>query len=157
MLPIQEKIFRPPRWIFIFLIGMCAAYGIILIEQQEMRKNEYGIVFFGVIVCAYSIASIKRTMIRIDNDGILDRKVFSQTHIKWKEIISADITVNSHTHGISFSWVFERTNKRAYKMHVPRRKYFNDLTEALVMKAPQARLSDKIISLSEGKKTSIIF
>ena len=157
MLPIQPYTFRPPRWIFLSFIVMCVVYGGFLVEAKEIKRKEYAAVFSAVFLCCYSVLTIKRVMIHIDNDGILHRKIFSETFISWKEITAADIIIESHGHGISPWWNFERANKKPYKIDVPYgRKKYNILAEALVMRAPHAQLSNKIIKLSEGKNTNLL-
>jgi hypothetical protein len=136
---------------------MCLAYGVILYKQKEINRSEYGIVVCGVFVCAFCTLSIRRVMIQIDNDGILDRKIFSQTYIPWIEINGSDIIIESQGHGISPRWLFERVDKKPYKMDVPySKKNYRILAEALVMRAPLAQLSNKIIKLSEGKNTNLM-
>lgn len=158
MLPIQPYTFRPNRWVFLLLIGLSLACGGFLFEQKEIKRSDYGVVFCAVLVCTFCVLSLKRVLIQIDNDGILDRKIFSQTYIPWDEIDASDVIIESHVHGISPRWLFETIDKKPYKMDVPysKKKNVRILAEALVMRAPHAQLSNKIIKLSEGKTTNLI-
>lgn len=156
MLPIQPYTFRPSKLIFLILIGMCLLYGIFLFEQGGVKRNEYAIVLSAIFLVAYSILAMKRLKIYIDNDGILHQKIFSTTFINWQDIIASDIVIEAHGHAITPRWVFQTKNNKSYKMDMPYgKKNIRILAEALVMRAPAARLTNKIINLSKGEDTSL--
>jgi hypothetical protein len=93
----------------------------------------------------------------IDNDGLIDHKIFSKTFIAWKEITAADIVWEGAPGGVSLNWILERADKKPYRIYLSHTsKDARILAEALVVKCKGARLSNKILKISEGEKVSVL-
>lgn len=158
MLPIQPVTLTLPRWVYRIMLCIFALYVIYLLQQPHISRKDYGGIVMASIACVICYLYMIRIKVHLDNDGITDYKMLGKTFIQWSEITAADITIASHGHGMSPVWVLERRQNKPYNIEMPKNmKNFRIFAEALVMRAPDAKLSNKIIKLSEGQKVSIFF
>jgi len=118
MLPIQPHTIRSPKLAWWIITVMILIYGGYLIEQGEIKRSDYAVVFCGLFLLTYFAISFKRVLIYIDNDGILGQKIFSKTFIEWKEITAADIVMEGASKGVSVNWILERTGKEPYRIYL---------------------------------------
>jgi hypothetical protein len=156
MLPIQSHTFKPVRWPFLIFIFTTFIYILNVLNEKVIERKDYAAIACAAFLFIYSILYVIRMKIFIDNDGIVDRKIFSETFISWNELSAVDIVTESHGHGLSFVWLLQRVGKKPYKMHLSyKSKNANIMAEAMVMRCKDAKLSNKIIKLAEGKRISV--
>ena len=156
MLPIQYHELKPPKYVYYILILLAVVNYIIVIDQGSITKKEYAVLAISAFLIIWSIFSLQRLKIIIDDHGITNRTLFKEVFIEWKEITFVDIRINSAGHGISFLWKLKRVDKPDYHLNISGRKNMQLFARLVIVKLGEDYVAEKVKKFSENINHSLL-
>jgi hypothetical protein len=156
MLPLQYTELKLPKWPYFILITLSLAYFILEMDQVITGKD-YVILAIGAVLIIWSVFSLQRKKIIIDDHGITNRMLFKEIFIGWNEITFVDILVTSSGHGISLHWKFTKLYKTHYHLDFSYgRKNMHLLAQLIIAKLGGGLVSEKVKKFAENVNYSLL-
>jgi hypothetical protein len=155
---VREMILRPRKWPAFIPLGMAL---VIFLFLNQQRHDLWVILFSSALlaVSAFLYYALSRLTIRINQEGLSYRGLFSTRDLRWNDVIKTYIKYRYYGQSGSYYWYFEHSGgKRVrFSLRLFSRPQLRSIACMVMEKCPGAQVQDKILMMADGEFPWYIF
>jgi c-di-AMP phosphodiesterase-like protein len=157
MIPVQTTFLRPRSGIILLVLIPV----LIMVVVANTVNNDSTLKIASVLMLVIPVAIyifVTNSYVEFDNDGITYRNPFKTRTILWKNITRSYMKVIHTGKSSKRMWYLENDKEQfRFATNLYSRTALRSIAEALLQKAPQAEIEQKIRDMAEGKFPWYIF
>lgn len=153
---LQSSFTIRPRYILVYIFFLFVVLLILLIGTKTGYRDPKLYYLFGYVTVfvVLWLVVLSRLKICIDSDVITMETIIRKEQIFWKDIKESRLGWEIEgPHGASLNWIFQAFDGRKLEIRLGfySRKNLMTLSQQVIEKAKNAKISDKIYQMAEGQ------
>lgn len=159
-IPIQSQTITARAGVFLFFVlAVLLLFTMAIVDKANISLDDYLCLAFLIILVVFFTYLPTLTQLEIYNEGFTKKELFKTREFFWEDVQSAELDWHFHMHGVNLFMKFRFYNGKDYLFPLTfySRKNIQILCEAIVSACPDAKISDKIKNMAEGKFPWYIF
>lgn len=151
-LPIEPLILKPR--LTMLYIGAGSGLLIFFILRNNMDTGQLDwIILFIAGFCLLLWFLLRKTELRIDNDGLTHKTFFSTRQARWEEVAKTYIKYEHRGKSGRYYWNFIMTGGKDLKFSssLYSRQSLRQIAEAVTTKCDKAEIQDRIYQMAQGR------
>jgi c-di-AMP phosphodiesterase-like protein len=157
MIPVQTTFLRPRSGII--LLALLPVLVLVIVANPVNNDSALkiaSVLMLLIPVCIYIF--VTNSYVEFDNDGITHRTPFKTRIIRWKDVTRSYMKVIHTGKSAKRMWYLENDKEQfRFATNLYSRRSLRSIAEALLQKAPQAAIEQRIRDIAEGKFPWYIF